>query len=144
MAARQQSEWWTALFLLRRLAIKPKPAGARPILTDALHSLAVAVAVVLLAHLVFWLAGHHGGGRTRRLSGPFRGLGRRSLWVVSRGNKRLRGGRPDGLRARRVYLLETEETRIVPKKIEFKTDLRRIIEWVLIATLVAIMIYALM
>ena len=57
MAARQQSEWWTALFLLRRLAIKPKPAGARPILTDALHSLAVAVAVVLLAHLVFWLAG---------------------------------------------------------------------------------------
>jgi hypothetical protein len=32
----------------------------------------------------------------------------------------------------------------VPKKIEFKTDLSRIIEWVLIATLVAIMIYALM
>ena len=55
--------------------------------------------------------------------GNIRGL----LWVVSRGN-----------------LLETEETRIVPKKIEFKTDLRRIIEWVLIATLVAIMIYALM
>ena len=32
----------------------------------------------------------------------------------------------------------------MPKKIEFKTDLRRIIEWVLIATLVAIMIYGLM
>jgi hypothetical protein len=45
--------------------------------------------------------------------------------------------------ARRVDLLETGETRIVPKKIEF-SDLHRIIEWVLIATLVAIMIYALM
>jgi hypothetical protein len=29
-----------------------------PLMTDALRSLAVAIAVVFLMHLVFWIAGH--------------------------------------------------------------------------------------
>jgi hypothetical protein len=37
--------------------MKPKPAGTRPTLTDALHSLAAAIAIVLFAHPVFWMAG---------------------------------------------------------------------------------------
>jgi hypothetical protein len=37
--------------------MKQNPASTRPILTDALHSLAVAIAIVLLAHLVLWMAG---------------------------------------------------------------------------------------
>jgi hypothetical protein len=45
----------------------------------------------VLAHLVFWLAGHHGGGRTRRLSGPFRGLSRRSVIQRQCFNCRLAG-----------------------------------------------------
>jgi len=45
-----------ALSLLRQCPMKQKPAGTRP--SDrALHSLAVAIAIVLFAHPVFWMAG---------------------------------------------------------------------------------------
>jgi hypothetical protein len=36
--------------------MKQNPAGTRPILTDALHSLAVAIAIVFLGHFLIWLA----------------------------------------------------------------------------------------
>ena len=49
--------------------MKQTPAGTRPILTDALHSLAVAIAIVLLAHLVFWMAGQ-GITAAGELGGP--------------------------------------------------------------------------
>ena len=49
--------------------MKQTPAGTRPILTDALHSLAVAIAIVLLAHLVFWMAGQ-GITAASELGGP--------------------------------------------------------------------------
>jgi hypothetical protein len=38
--------------------MKQKRAGTLPILADALRSLAVALAIVVLMHLVFWIAGH--------------------------------------------------------------------------------------
>jgi hypothetical protein len=40
-------------FLASSGAMKQKPAGTRPILADALCSLAVAMAIVVLTHLVF-------------------------------------------------------------------------------------------
>jgi len=41
--------------------MKRKPSRSRTehtVLTDAVRSLAVAIAVVVLIHLVFWIAGH--------------------------------------------------------------------------------------
>jgi hypothetical protein len=38
--------------------MKQKSVGTRPILADALCALAVAMAIVVLTHLVFWIAGH--------------------------------------------------------------------------------------
>jgi hypothetical protein len=35
--------------------MKRKPVGVHPILTDALRSLAVAVAIVFLGHFLIWL-----------------------------------------------------------------------------------------
>jgi hypothetical protein len=38
---------------------KPNRSGTEhPVFTDAIRSLAVAIAVVVLIHLVFWIAGH--------------------------------------------------------------------------------------
>lgn len=37
--------------------MKQKPADTGSILTDALRALAVAIAIFVLTHLVFWIAG---------------------------------------------------------------------------------------
>ena len=45
-------------FLASDNAMKQKPADTGSILADALRALAVAIAIFVLTHLVFWIAGH--------------------------------------------------------------------------------------
>jgi hypothetical protein len=44
-------------FLASDNAMKQKPADTGSILADALRALAVAIAIFVLTHLVFWIAG---------------------------------------------------------------------------------------